>query len=249
MKEITSVANEEIKSVTALQQAKYRQEKKQFIAEGIRTIQTLLESGLSLDMLYVLDDKKIMTHVQKLVDNQYITKVSSTVMNKISTAATPSGIVAVFKIPSAPSLEQLNKGLILAHIADPGNMGTLIRSCVAMNITTVVAIEGVDPWNPKVIQATAGTIGYVDLFQLSWQEILRYKHNLKLCALVVSGGQKPEQLTLDNSLLIVGSEAHGIPPAWLEQCDLRMTIPMPGKAESLNAAVAGSIALYLAFVQ
>ena len=118
-----------------------------------------------------------------------------------------------------------------------------------MNKKTVIVIEGVDPWNPKVVQASAGTIGLVTIFQLSWQQLLKNKKTHKLCALVISNGKKSEDIDFKNMLLIVGSEAHGIPPAWIDQCEEKLTLPMPGRLESLNAAVAGSIALYLATMQ
>lgn len=246
MKTITSLTNEDIKIVTALHHAKYRHMHQQFIAEGIRTISTLLQANIKLTQLYVTDE--MLTQALDLVDSALITKVTTGIMKKMSTASTPSGMLAVFQIPPTPTIEQLNAGIVLAQIADPGNMGTLIRSCIAMNIKTVVVVEGVDPWSPKVIQSTAGTIGYVDIFELTWQELLQNKRQLKLCALVVSGGKQPEQLELTNSLLVVGNEAQGIPDDWIKDCDTHMTIPMPGQAESLNAAVAGSIAIYLAFV-
>lgn len=247
MKVITSVTNEEIKAVTSLQHAKYRQANQHFIAEGLRTVSTLLQSGIKLYQLYVQDE--MLTKALELVDSDSITKVSSAVMNKMSTATTPSGILGVFVMPPEPSPDRLSSGIVLAQISDPGNMGTLIRSCVAMNVKTIVIVEGVDPWSPKVVQATAGTIGYVDIFQLSWQKLQKNKRDLKLCALVVSEGKQPEQLDLTHVLLVVGNEAQGIPAEWIKECDIRMTIPMPGQAESLNAAIAGSIALYLAFVR
>ena len=106
-------------------------------------------------------------------------------------------------------------------------------------------IEGVDPYSPKVVQASTGTIGMISLFQWSWQELLKNKGNLSLIALAVSGGKSPSEVTADNTLLVIGSEAHGIPKEWIEKCDDTLTLPMPGATESLNAAVAGSIALYV----
>jgi TrmH family RNA methyltransferase len=118
-----------------------------------------------------------------------------------------------------------------------------------MNKNTVVFIESVDAWNPKVVQASAGAIGQVNIFSLTWTELLQHKKNLNLCALVSSQGKNPSAINLRNALIIIGSEGHGIPQEWIDQCDERITIPMPGNFESLNAAVAGSIALYLAATQ
>jgi TrmH family RNA methyltransferase len=102
-----------------------------------------------------------------------------------------------------------------------------------------------------VIQASAGTIASVKLFQLSWQELVKTAHekNLSLCALVVSGGKPPSAINFSNSLLVIGNEAHGLSASMQHDCDQLMTIPMPGGTESLNAAVAGSIVLYLAYQQ
>ncbi len=244
MKLITSRQNPEIKAVAALQQAKDRNIKQQFLAEGVRTIEALVAKlmPIQLYMTQELFDQ----HVLSSVDNNKITLVSSEVMDKLSTTKTPSGIVGVFAIPEAPS-KSLTKGLVCANVTNPGNMGTLIRSAAAMGSGTVVVIDGVDPWHPKVIQASAGTIANVDVFEYSWQELIKKKLQLKLCALIVKGGQSPHILEQDDILIVVGNEATGIPTEWLADCELSCTLTMPGNTESLNAAVAGSIALYLAF--
>jgi TrmH family RNA methyltransferase len=156
--------------------------------------------------------------------------------------------VGVFEIPKQEPLSALTGGLVMTKIADPGNMGSLIRSCAAFGVKTVVTIDGADVWSPKVVQASAGTLALVNVFETNWKDLLRYKKDLKLCALVVDGGKKPSHTTLDNTLLVVGNEAQGIPQEWVAECEETMTISMPGQVESLNAAVAGSIALYLAFI-
>jgi len=247
MKKITSRNNPLIKEVAALHQAKQRKTKQQFIAEGIRTCSTLVNAGYQPITAFVVD--AMFDQAKKFIAEEKIILVPATVMKKISTATTPSGLLALFPIPPAPSLAQLAPGIVLVQINNPGNMGTLIRSAAAMNKKAVVIIEGTDPWHPKVIQASAGTIGLVTIFQLSWQELIQNKSSLQLCALVVSHGRQPSEVSLSNALLIIGSEATGIPQNWLDNCDEKLTIVMPGKIESLNAAVAGSIALYLSIVK
>ncbi|MEX0849016.1 MAG: RNA methyltransferase [Candidatus Dependentiae bacterium] len=243
MKTITSRQNPEIKLVDNLKKAKNRKEQNKFIAEGARTVQTLLDLYEPVQ-LYL---------TQKTFDNNHfdiarelISIVSDEVMQKISTSKTPSGLLCVFKIPKNPTT-QLTPGLVLANITNPGNMGTLIRTAAAMNIKTVVVIDGTDVWSPKVIQSTAGTLAFVNIFVLSWHELLQQKKDLKLCALVVKDGQSPEKLDLHNSLIVVGNEADGIPSTWIDMCEQKCTLAMPGNTESLNAAIAGSIVLYLAF--
>lgn len=133
-------------------------------------------------------------------------------------------------------------------MSDPGNVGTLIRTAAAMNFKTIICVDSVDPYSPKVVQASAGTIGCINLMQLTWDEIIEKKADIPLVALIVSGGKSVSDISA-HSLLVVGSEAHGIWEQWLLDCDEKVTIAMPGKTESLNAAVAGSIAMYLLIQQ
>lgn len=245
MKTITSVQNAEIKAVAQLSDSKERYKQGRFIAEGNRVCKTLLESGVQLVQLYVVPER--LDEVLQWADRAQITEITPAVLKKITQTVTPNGIVGVFEIPKTPSLNNLTTGIVLAQIADPGNMGTLIRTCAALGKKTVIIIEGVDPWNAKVVQASAGTVGKVHIHQLSWNELIKNKKQLSLTALVVKGGKSPQEIDLTDSLLVIGSEAHGIPAAWVADCEQKITLPMPGGIESLNAAVAGSIAMYSAW--
>ncbi len=245
MKTITSVQNDEIKRLVKLHDNSERAQAQQFIAQGLRTISTLINNKAELIQLYALEET--IHEAQDLAAENLITLVSDQVLKKISPSVNPSGLIAVFKIPQTPAAHLLTPGLVLAQISDPGNMGTLIRTCAAMNIKSVVLIEGVDPYNPKVVQASAGTIAHVNIFSWSWHELLEHKGKLKLHALIVDGGKKLATIDPKHALLIVGSEAHGLPQQWIEDCNDTITIAMPGNTESLNAAVAGSIALYEVF--
>ncbi len=245
IKTITSRTNEEIKLVAALKDKQAREEQKRFIAEGLRTCSTLAKSGMKLVQMYTTQEH--LEEVQEFVKNYFITIVEDHVMQKMSAATTPSGILAVFEIPSQPSFSELTAGLVMANITDPGNMGTLIRSCAALNVKSVVIVDGADIWSPKVVQASAGMIGSVNILTPTWPALLKWKKDFQLYALVVKGGKSPQEIENKNILLVVGNEATGIPKDWLRDCNGFMTIPMPGHAESLNAAVAGSLGLYLTF--
>lgn len=246
MKNINSLQNQQIKNVQKLHSVKGRGEQDKFLAEGIRVCETLLNSNLQLDQIYVTE--AMQAEALKIISAQNITVVTRNVMEKISVLQTSSGLVGVFKIPKHPSTKDLSSGIVLDNISDPGNMGTLIRTTAAVGVKTVIVFDGVDPWAPKVVQASAGTIGQVNIFQINLEKLIATKGKLKLCALVVSGGEKPQELNFKNSLLVVGNEAHGISDQVLNVCDQKMTLPMSKNVESLNAAVAGSIALYLAYV-
>lgn len=248
IRSITSVHNEEIKEVAKLGSTKERATQGRFIAEGTRVCTTLIEQGIKPEQIYVTQEE----HAQELspfISEKKITLVSQHVMEKMSQAVTPSGVLGVFPIPHKPAITKMSSGLVLAKIADPGNLGTLIRTAAAMNKRTVVLVSSVDPYSPKVVQSSAGYIAHVDIFRLDWPDLIKAKNKqqLKLVALVIDNGKNPEEISFQNSLLVVGNEAHGIPQPWLDTCDQHMTLPMPGNIESLNAAVAGSIALYVAY--
>jgi len=243
MKTISSRQNPEIKKCVALRKKKERHAQGQFITEGETVCATFCAAGWQPLQLYVTQQR--LASAQKMVADNIITLVTAEVMEKMSQAHTPSGIVGLFQIPKTPQPQRLSSGIVLANVADPGNMGTLIRTCVAMGCTSVVIVDGADPWAHKVVQASAGAIANVDIFSWSWEELLKNKGNQQLVALVVHNGKKLATIDKKNALLVIGNEAHGIPSAWAEQCDEQTTIPMPGKTESLNAAVAGSIALYV----
>ena len=244
IKYIESLTNPTVKKIVSLHTKKGRQEEGLFIAEGLRTCQTIAASSIKLSELFVTYQ-----HYEELsqVHGNLVTIVSEQVMKKISTTATPSGILGVFKIPAQPTHNELGEGIILYEVADPGNIGTLIRTCAAMNKKTVICIGTVDPWNPKVVQATAGTIALVTIFTLTWQELLQYKKQHKIAALVVSNVQHPDKVNFSDTLIMIGNEARGLPDDVIAQSDVSITLPMPGNTESLNASIAGSIAMYLAW--
>ena len=243
MKKITSSTNPSIKNLKKLFLSKYRKEKQEFLAEGSRTCKTLFDAGYKLIDCYITEKNEELARI--LFKDFEITIISEGVAEVISQASTPSGILCKFQIPEQPDYKSLSQGIVLVNISDPGNMGTLIRTAAALNKKTIAIIDGADPWSHKVIQATAGTIALANILQISWDELQKNKGELKLCALVTPDGEKPNKKLLQNSLLIIGNEAHGIPEKITEACDTKITLEMPGKTESLNAAIAGSIAMYL----
>jgi len=244
MKTIVSRQNPQIKQIAKLKLQKERIQQKKFIAEGYRTCKTIIDSDIELLELYTT--QAMLEKAKEIAPEGKIIIVAEPVMEKLSAAKAPSGLLGVFEIPKAPAMENIGSGIVLANMANPGNMGTLVRSCAAMGLKSVVCVEGTDPWAPKVVQASAGTIANIDLFELSWEDLLKKDPHVKLIALIVQGGKKPQEINFKNTLLVIGNEAHGIPEQWIADCDEKLTIPMPGKTESLNAAVAGSIAIYLA---
>lgn len=241
MNYISSNSNEQVKHIINLQNRSYRYEHRQFFVEGTRACTQLLQKYQPV-AIYMTEK-----YYKKYNFDQYqqvIIGVAEHVMNKICTTKNPSGICAIFSMPETLSLPESGPGLVLVQVSDPGNLGTLIRTAAAMNINTIILIEGVDPYNSKVIQSTAGCFTAVQIYQTTWQELINQR-KLELCALVVQKGKQPDELNLRNKFLVIGNEAHGLSLEQIEDCKEKMTIPMPGHAESLNAAIAGAIGLYV----
>jgi len=244
MKIITSVHNEQIKHLINLVKKSYRLQHQQFAIEGIRAFSELTQVYQPI-AIYVTDE--FYKNNQCILNLQITTIVSDPVMEKTSNATTPSGIYAIFQIPTSKHLPKSGPGIILVNVSDPGNMGTLIRTAAAMNIKEVIIVGGTDPYSPKVIQSTAGCLAAINLHQTTFENLMN--QNLQLCALVVKDGKLPDQVNLHNTFLVVGNEAHGLTDQHINACQQKITIPMPGQAESLNAGVAGSIGLYLMSLQ
>jgi len=239
---IQSLTNPKVKHIIYLHVKTCRYEYRQLIAQGLKTCITLLQGGYKLHSIYLNQET-----YEKHGDNfptEAIVLVTDAIIEKISTTITPSGVVAIFEMPENKLVASSNS-IALYNVQDPGNLGTMIRTAAAMNIKTIYLIEGVDPYNPKVIQATAGAIAMVTIVQTKWAEFKELCKDITTCALVVHDGKAPQEANLKNAILIIGNEAQGLPDAIINDCNEKMTIPMPGNTESLNAAVAGSIAMYL----
>lgn len=247
---ITSLDNKIIKDLVKLHETKYRRAKKSFLAEGLRCVETFLKAGSVLEHFFVTEEQT-QTALHLGVLEEQITILSEPVMLKVSQASTPSGILAQFRLPTAPFVNTLSHGLVLAQIQDPGNMGTLIRTAIALQVNHIVILSGsTDPWSYKSIQASAGALAYAKIYEIDLERLIAHKKNNILLGLIVSGGKTPQEILRTNSLkntyVMVGSEAHGLTQEQVDLCDIRMTLPMPsGQIESLNAAVAGALALYL----
>lgn len=241
---ISSASNEQIKHVVKLHDKAYRYEHRQFIAQGTRTVQQLL-SRYEPVVIYMTEKYYLQERPTHYMD--YIVGVADHLMEKMSSAKNPSGICAVFRMPPFKDLPKSGPGIVLVGVADPGNVGTLIRTAAAMNIAHLIMVDSADPYSPKVIQSTAGCFAGVTIYQTSWQKII--DQQLNLCGLVVTGGLSPDQVDLTNRFLVVGSEAHGLTSLQINDCQQLMTLAMPGNAESLNAGIAGAIGLYLMMMQ
>lgn len=233
-----SLSKNHIKLITSLSQKKYRQKHKLFVVEGVKVVQEFLNSSYELDIVFSSDTNFSST-------NKFI-KVTDQELKKISSLKNPNKVLAIFKIPN--QINPIMGGLILAldSINDPGNLGTIIRLCDWFGIEQLVCSnETVDCFNPKVVQASMGSLTRV---AVSYLDLKKYLQNASVPIFVadMDGLNVYKTKLPDSAVLVLGNEANGISDEIKQLVTTKITIPRYGafqQTESLNVATASAILL------
>tara|TARA_R110001632_G_scaffold36577_15_gene92278 strand:+ start:2564 stop:3286 length:723 start_codon:yes stop_codon:yes gene_type:complete len=233
------LSKSQIKRITSLGQKKYRNREGIFVAEGIKVIQELLDSSLKLEGLWSADAKAFKGHYN-------VESATLADLKKVSFLKTPQTAIAIFKIPQAKQTTESGLTLLLDDVRDPGNLGTIIRLCDWFGISDLVCSkETVDCYNPKVVQATMGSLTRVNVV---YSDLLAYLDKTKrpiygtyMDGENVYGSQLPKE-----GILVMGNEANGISSEITSRIGQRIGIPRFGPeqaTESLNVATATAIFL------
>lgn len=254
-KSITSTSNPLIKKIQLLQTKKSARKKEGLcVIEGLRGVNEIPKGQLK--ELIISEESLQLVH--ELVHNVPYITVPQTLYNQLSHTETPQGIMAVVAIQNRglETIAQKENGfyLILEHVQDPGNLGTLIRTAYGFGVDGIILTKGcVDVYNPKTIRSTMGAFLHVPIVEdvqldTLWEWVAM--NNIKVFATDLQDS-KPLQncVFTGNIALVIGNEANGISEEMRQKATYKMRIPMPGGLESLNAAVAGAICLYEAMSQ
>jgi TrmH family RNA methyltransferase len=234
------VSKNQIKLISSLQQKKQRIAHQLFIAEGIKVIQELLDASFELEHLYTNQNDF------ETVANSLKTLVSEADLKKISALATPNTCLAVFKIPKEKKI--IASGLIVAldAVRDPGNIGTILRLCDWFGIQQLICSkETVDIYNPKVVQATMGSIARVNVSYVDLNDFLTTT-SVPVFGTFMNGDNIYKASLPQEGIIVMGNEANGISSELEKIIKNRLTIPRFGaiqKTESLNVATATAIVL------
>jgi len=234
------VSKNQIKLITGLHQKKQRFANQLFFAEGVKVIQELLQSNFELEHLYTTlnDFETVQSSKRTLINEQDL--------KKISALATPNSCLAVFKIPAENKI--IDSGLIIAldDIRDPGNLGTILRLCDWFGIKQIICSkETVDIYNPKVVQATMGSIARVNVNYIDLKTFIT-QTKLPVFGTFMDGDNIYQSNLPHNGIIIMGNEANGISAEIEKMVTSRLSIPRFGelqKTESLNVATATAIIL------
>lgn len=277
MEIISSKDNKKIKYIRSLlEKGSIRKKSKTFVVEGIKLVDEALEYGKVLEVVCTeslydeiisgdLSGNRLLTENDKNITN-YVKKrssllvVSDMVFKSLSETKTPQGILAVVEMPDYGLLDKgfleqaytkngKIKLLVLEDTADPGNLGTIMRTAEAAGVTGVIMGKGtVDIFNPKVVRSTMGSIfrlpfAYVEDLKETIKELK--EQGISFYATHLKGEKSYKDIKYsDRSAILIGNEARGLSDEVADLADTYVLIPMQGKVESLNAAVAAALMMY-----
>jgi TrmH family RNA methyltransferase len=250
---INSPQNPQIKRFRSLLTTKGRRETGLFAVEGKVVVAEMLAAGIRPEVGYgcreLAGDDGLLDQLEAVSREYY--ELSLRAFGALSEMVSPQGVAAAVARENS-SLTDLPEGpgvvLALHELSDPGNMGTMIRSADAAGALGVMAVgEGVDFYHPKVVRATMGSLFHLPLVSCSRAELRAWAQatGAEVVGADPHARESCHQISLPRRVaVLIGNEAHGLGEAGLTACDRHITIPMPGRAESLNAAVAAGILLY-----
>lgn len=256
---ITSRDNDLIKHVRKLKEKKYREECKEFIIEGAKMIEEAIKEKANINTIIICDDCKT---GEDCISNELMYEIAKfdcvytdeKVFTSITDVVNPQGVMAIVEKPECEETNidyKQDMFLILDNIQDPGNMGTILRTVDSLNIKQIIiSKDTTDIYSPKVVRATMGAIFRVNVIEVdSIVKLIKdmKKHKINVYATDLRTDQNMYDIDYKKSAIIIGNEANGINEEILKAVDKKIRIPMVGKTESLNAAVATGIILYEAF--
>jgi TrmH family RNA methyltransferase len=255
LKAVSSVSNPMVKRLRALSARKGRQAEGAFLLEGTKLLAEALQSGQHIECV-MASDAWWQAHGATLrlgETGAVCFNVSEAVLEAIATTRTPDPVVAMVRLPQ-PVYPQWQAGewIVIAHqLQDPGNLGTIIRAADASGaLMVVVTDDSVDPFSPKVVRASMGSLFHLPVVRLSMPAFRAHYAACPIYALVLDGDAALYDCDLRaGGAFLVGNEGSGLPPAERQLSTRRVSIPMPGQSESLNAAMAATVCLFEAVRQ
>ncbi|PKP14465.1 MAG: RNA methyltransferase [Bacteroidetes bacterium HGW-Bacteroidetes-3] len=234
-----SLSKNQLKTITSLNQKKYRTAHHLFVAEGTKIVAEFLNSNFELEQLFCVDNS-----IYKNLGE--ITDISEAELKKISALVTPNNVLALFKIPATTLSEKTGLIVALDEINDPGNLGAIIRLCDWFGVDQLVcSTNTVDCYNQKVVQSSMGSLARVSIIYTDLAAYLQ-NSNLPKFAAVMDGENVYKSKLPENAVLVMGNEANGISDSILKLITNTISIPRFGalkQTESLNVATATAILL------
>jgi len=254
LQRITSAANPLLKSLKALHLKKTRVETGLFLAEGARLAAEAADLGVWPDYMLVSDAAQDRAQVRSLLagareNGVSIIETTETLLAQIAKRDNPQTIIGAYRQRFA-ALDDLDGDLIVAleGVRDPGNLGTILRTADSVGAGGVVLVNSsCDPYSVEAVRASMGSIFAVKLARASFEELLTFKHArgwTMIGASLKGGLADPNAPAPVKAIALMGNEQSGLPPDMEAACDQLVRLPMKGRADSLNLAIATALMLY-----
>ena len=251
-----NITQSEIKYLRSLQQKKNRDVEHKLLLEGWRPLRDALESNFTIEMIAVKPDAHQNSEHQSALANAKnrsipIKELKEVQLRQISDEVHSQGVVALVhqqhEVFDTKYFRSATCIVACDHVSDPGNLGTILRTCDWFGVDAVLLSDGcVSLYNEKVVRATAGSVFHLKIFEnLLLQTALSHlkSEGFNLIAAALNGKPLNASLPQEKNILVLGSEAHGINQDILQLSDEVLSIPRFGKAESLNVGIACGIFL------
>lgn len=259
---ITSTANPRIKFIRKLEAKKYRQESGQFFIEGLRTVGEAVQVGVPLEALVIAPELLVSDFGQSLVEHPHVRNtetiaVSADVYRSLAHKDGPQGIGAIARQQwqnfGDIQVKETDIWVALDAIADPGNLGTIMRTADSVGARGVILLgQSTDPYDPAAVKASMGALFSLNLIQTEWETFKQWQSNNQLLLVGASDSAADDYQQIHYQkpvVLLMGSERHGLSSEKIAACDRMARIPMMGRSDSLNLAVATAVLLYEIFNQ
>ena len=258
MELIVSKSNDNVKFIRSLNEKKYRTKYNAFYLEGVKVTNEILDKNEAIDILFIAYSKSLLISTnggQALLNrisslkNIKVLEFEENIFKYMTDTVNTQGILVVMKIPKYSLENEENKNIILLDkVQDLGNIGTIIRSCNAFGVDTILCTSGTaDVYSPKAVRATMGGILNVKIIYLDDIEKLNLfkKMGYKIATTSLKTQNSIDSIDYNNKyVFVMGNEANGVSKEIIDISDFVVKIPMSEKIESLNVGVATSIILY-----
>lgn len=241
---ITSKNNPLVKETATLKDKKGRRLLGAFLVEGRKMAEECYESGMKIERIFVREGVELSLPV----DEEKIVVVSEDVLRQLSDEKTPQGVVCRVKIPTRPLCAPKSNCLFLDGVADPGNMGAIIRTANAAGYEEIYLTKDcTDPYSPKSVRASMSGVFFTKLYSTDREEILSVLKSAGVSLVVadMDGENVFDFVPPSQFALVIGNEANGVSAEVQAAADKTIRIPMRSSQESLNAAVAAGVSMYL----
>ena len=247
MEILSSTKNQFIKLARSLSDKKNREETGLFVVEGKNLLKDI-PSFIHIEYVFAtearLEEAEALVEAHKEGDGARLFIVEESLVGVIADTVSPYGIVAVCKIPTEEFRLPTGKALLLDEVADPGNVGTILRTAAACDFQDVYLLGGADLYSPKVVRATLGGLFRVNTFRIDVDEARTLIRQTNSAVLDMNGEDILRADIPSKILFIAGNEAHGVRQEFKDLAKSVYSLPMKNGVESLNVAVATSVAMY-----